>query len=424
MSRWAAGIIVAVCAGVAISATARETAAGAADAAIVPEAATRAVAPAAAADDVIVGRALFRRLWVPAPTRTDAADGLGPLFNARSCAACHLQSGPSLVRKAEDGVDVVNGAVFRIAGPNGRPHPWYGRQIQTHAVPGLAPEGEARLVLVPGSGVRSQIRLTGPEPGPDYRIGVRAAPALAGRGGLDSIDERAVTARAAPDVQARLGLSGRARLVKSADGVERLGRFGWKAAQADLQSQVAEAFAVDLGLSSPLRPFPYGDCTPAQTDCWAKPNGESPAFDNREVSAAMIRMVAAYVSSLPPQAKPDAAGAALLTSTGCAACHVPALPGRDGLPVEAFTDLLLHDMGRELDDGVDEPGARSAEWRTAPLIDLASRGGRRRYLHDGRAGSIEEAIRSHGGEAAAARDAFAASSASARQQLLQYLESR
>ena len=92
-----------------------------------------------------------------------------------------------------------------------------------------------------------------------------------------------------------------------------------------------------------------------------------------------------------------------------------------------YTDLLLHDMGPELDDGYTEGIALTSEWRTPPLwgVGLAEtfQGGEAFYLHDGRARSLREAIRLHGGEGAASRAAFEALSAEEQEQLLAFLRS-
>jgi CxxC motif-containing protein (DUF1111 family) len=203
-----------------------------------------------------------------------------------------------------------------------------------------------------------------------------------------------------------------------------LGRYGWKASLPALNAQVADAFAMDLGLSSLLRPAAHGDCTERESDCLAAPTGESARFAGHELSMEMIELVAAYLRTLPPPARPanDAQGGDLFHTTGCAACHMPDLPLADGSVAAAYTDLLLHDMGRGLDDGVGEPGVASAEWRTAPLIAMAAGSGRR-YLHDGRAASIDAAIRAHGGEAAAARAAYVALDDNERRALIEFVES-
>jgi CxxC motif-containing protein (DUF1111 family) len=133
--------------------------------------------------------------------------------------------------------------------------------------------------------------------------------------------------------------------------------------------------------------------------------------------------VAAFVRSLDarPADSAQQADRALFAATGCASCHVPEMPGADGGPVRAYTDLLLHDMGEGLDDGMGEPGVASSEWRTAPLAALAPRKDRR-YLHDGRAATLDAAIRAHGGEAAAAQTRYADLDASDRRALLAFLE--
>jgi CxxC motif-containing protein (DUF1111 family) len=92
-----------------------------------------------------------------------------------------------------------------------------------------------------------------------------------------------------------------------------------------------------------------------------------------------------------------------------------------------YTDLLLHDMGPELDDGYTEGVALTSEWRTAPLwgvgLAAASQGGRMHLLHDGRAGGFREAIELHGGEASASRAAFRALAPGEQDQLFRFLES-
>jgi CxxC motif-containing protein (DUF1111 family) len=128
------------------------------------------------------------------------------------------------------------------------------------------------------------------------------------------------------------------------------------------------------------------------------------------------------------------AGRQLFTQINCSACHksslqtgyssINALSNKTIFP---FTDLLLHDMGPALDDGYTEGSALTAEWKTPPLWGLGlsknSQGGQYFLLHDGRAGSIEEAILLHGGEAQNSRDQFQQLTAGEKQQLIKFLES-
>ncbi|MFO1153782.1 MAG: di-heme oxidoredictase family protein [Rhodospirillales bacterium] len=389
----------------------------------------RASAPAQAAElELAMGKALFERAWVPAPTSTAAADGLGPLFSGRACTACHSGGGPARVSLAAGGR--AQGIVVRFGDAAGRPDPRYGLQLQEHANPGLNPEG--RLLLA-GEAIRGvvpqppiRLALNGPPPQAGIRVGLRAAPSLAGRGDLERIDASAALALADPDDRDGDGVSGRPRFIDApGGGPRRLGRFGWKAAAPDLRTQVATAFALDMGLSSTDVPLPYGDCTVAAADCLAAPTGIRPGDKGQELDEQIISLVTRFVArQTTPRASPDAEGVRLLRASGCSACHVPSLPSGSGEPIDAFTDLLLHDLGGDLDDGVGEPGVASAEWRTSPLLDLGSRNGTRRYLHDGRAASIATAISLHGGEAASSRTRFAALSPADRRRLLQFLEGR
>jgi CxxC motif-containing protein (DUF1111 family) len=204
-----------------------------------------------------------------------------------------------------------------------------------------------------------------------------------------------------------------------------IGRYGWKAEQPSLAHQIAHAFAFDLGLSSPLFPLPHGDCTAAEPDCLGAPTGQSARFDNEEISTRIVDLVAGYVYRLEP--KPSASdndGGSLLSDLGCGSCHVPSLPTKGSTGVALYSDLLLHDMGPALDDGVGAPGVQSSEWRTAPLSGLAwSRGTTRRYLHDGRAPNLDAAIRAHGGEAAPAQSRYLALTPEDRARLIAFLES-
>jgi CxxC motif-containing protein (DUF1111 family) len=364
--------------------------------------------------DAAAGKALFDRQWVPAPASTNSADGLGPLFTARSCAACHRGGDGSYVVRGEDGLADIQGVVVRFGREDGTTDPTYGLELQTHAVPGLDPEGSAHFL--PGL----SYTLKGPPLAEGIKVGVRLAPSLFGRAAFDDVPDDEILKRADHDDRDGDGISGRAN--RTAHGI---GRYGWKAAQVTLRDQIAHAFAFDIGLSSPRYPLPYGDCTDLQKECLAAANGESPGFDGREVSGAMLDLVAAYLRTVPARPKAaDAEAAALFEATGCARCHVPTLRTRDGRQIPAFTDLLLHDMGAELNDGVGEPGVRPSEWRTAPLIagHTQPEGAKvRRYLHDGSAQTVAEAVAKHGGEAARSRDLFASLKPEDRKRLVEYV---
>ena len=374
--------------------------------------------------DAVLGKALFERDWIAAPASTDSADGLGPLFSARSCAGCHV--GETLGARftaAGDGRLAGRGLVVRFGDSSGRPDPTYGHLMQNRAIDGLAAEGRVVLFAPPSpeAPYGATVSFARGPLGPTTRMSFRAAPPLAGRAGLDAVDADAVLALADPEDRDGDGVSGRARMVVE-DGGEALGRYGWKAANVSLADQIADAFAAEIGLSSALRPHPHGDCTERQSDCLGAASGASAANGGHELPPEAVGLVAAFLREVePPPATSDARGNAVFAGLGCAVCHAPSLPDSAGGPVAAYTDLLLHDMGRGLDDGVGEPGVDSAEWRTAPLLALGGGPGRR-YLHDGRAGSVEAAIRAHGGEGEAARRAFQGAAPAERQALLDFLE--
>ncbi|MEP9352017.1 di-heme oxidoredictase family protein [Xanthobacter sp. KR7-65] len=409
-------------------------------AAVAPIAAPLAARGAETLDrlDLAIGRALFKRPWVPAPASTRGDDGLGPLFDARSCTTCHPRDGRAPAR-LENGT-AERGFVLMIGRPDGSGDPVYGRRFQIDAVPGIPGEGVIAVTDTPLGDGRTA-RTAHPEAlgygplDPASGLSLRVAPDLRGRGALAAVPDAAILAVERAQAQGKDGVSGRARRITGADGRVVLGRFGWKASQPDLARQSAEAFFLDLGLSNPHHPEPWGDCTPAQAACRTAPHGtanrtEGTADDALEIGAPLLDRVVAYVASLPvpePQTLPAVdrkRGAALFATAGCAACHVPALPTAGGGLARMYTDLLLHDMGPDLGDTMPEPGAGVSEWRTAPLAGLADAlAAETGLLHDGRARTVEEAVAFHGGEAESAARRFGALSATDKSLLVRYLSS-
>jgi CxxC motif-containing protein (DUF1111 family) len=211
-----------------------------------------------------------------------------------------------------------------------------------------------------------------------------------------------------------------------------IGRFGKKAGAINLLHQIVTAYKQDMGVTSD---FDTEELFNPQEGAFTGDAAPDP-----EVSAEVVRNVVFYIQTLkaPPrrgQNNPDVqAGDALFEQINCSGCHTPTLQtGPSDVAtlhmktIRPYTDLLLHDMGSELDDGYTEGTAQTAEWRTAPLwgIGLAedSQGGQAFYLHDGRARTLEEAIELHGGESAASRDAFRNLSSTEQQQLITFLRS-
>jgi len=388
-----------------------------------------------------VGNSFFRDNWVIAPASAAGRDGLGPLFNANSCSACHQDDGRGRPPLAAGEVGVGAVAFVSPRDADGAPHPVYGAQIQDQGIPGV--EREAALVLEErvergnypdGAGfelARIVPRFERPAYGPlgDLRISLRMGPQLVGGGLLEGVDDASILALADPEDRDGDGISGRAHIVSDAE--PRVGRFGWKASKATLEAQVMAALHGDMGITSPAHPSESQ--TPAQSI--VAPSGGDPEADAQKVArlAHYCRVLA--VPAQRGAGSPEVErGRALFVEAGCARCHAPTLRTGGRSPVEllrgvefhAYTDLLLHDMGEGLADDRRDGDASGREWRTPPLwgiglIDTVN--GHTRLLHDGRARSIEEAVLWHGGEARRSRDAFVAMPARERAALLAFLRS-
>jgi CxxC motif-containing protein (DUF1111 family) len=417
--------------------------------------------------DFKLGNALFRKLWVSAPASTKTSDGLGPLFNARSCQGCHVKDGRGRPPEGNWPADDAVSMFLRLSIPpqsdadrallaghraNVIPEPTYGGQLQSFALPGFAIEGRMHITYedVPvtlGDGAVVLLRkpsysVTDPGYGPlhpDVMLSPRVAPPMIGLGLLEAVDEADILALADPDDRDVDGISGRANRVWSlAQGEARLGRFGWKAGNPTIAQQSAEAFAGDIGIGSSLVPRPAGDCTAQQTACLAAPDGAPNTSPGIEIADNLLALVTFYAQNLavPPRRKADDAevlsGRDIFHSIGCASCHHPSHrtseaaghPHLAGQTIWPYTDLLLHDMGEGLADGRPEGLADGREWRTAPLWGIGLTeivSGHTYLMHDGRARNLTEAILWHGGEAQSARDGFAALSKEEREALIAFV---
>ena len=397
-----------------------------------------------------LGNALFKKIWVPAPSSTQASDGLGPLFNARACNACHKRDGRG---EATVGNLSSPSLLLRLASADGTPDPVYGRQLQPMGVTGLPGEGhvttrlETKTVALRGETgtlTRTVFQVENLSDGPlspEIRLSPRLTPPMIGLGLLEAIPETAIAALADPEDLDGDGVSGRAAQVTDlASGQPALGRFGWKATRATLKDQVADAMNHDIGLSSPLFAAPAGDCTERQTACRALPSGEQARLGGFEAPQPVLDLVTFYAAHLavPPRRNAETEevrrGETLFADLGCTSCHHPDFVTAADFPdkplafrkISPYSDLLLHDMGEELADGQAAGDASGREWRTPPLWGIGlteTVTGSTHYLHDGRARTLTEAILWHGGEAERARAAFADAAPAERQALIAFLES-
>ncbi|MBX7100304.1 MAG: c-type cytochrome [Myxococcaceae bacterium] len=323
------------------------------------------------------GRALFDR-------DVALSKGLGPAFNADSCRGCH--SAPVLGGAGPDDVDVIRqGTLEAGVGFVASAH---GTIAHRHQRGGARPE---------------------PAEGADL-FERRQTPPLFGLGLIDGIPESAIVAREDPTDADGDGVRGRARRLR--DG--RVGRFGWKAQVASLAEFTVDALSNELGLTVSRE-------VQARTSALVGFTADDDGVADPELSAQDVDDLVAFLAALAPlpQADPPAAGQAAFATLGCATCHVPRLPGRDGTPVLLHSDLLLHDVA-PADARLVPDGEVDRAFRTPPLWGV---GASAPYLHDGRAPDLSQAVLLHDGEALRSRKAFEAAPTDTREALLAYLRS-
>src|SRR5437016_1875283 len=380
-------------------------------------------------------------------------NGLGPRFNLDSCTGCHSQpavggTSPALnpqvaVATAFNARNVVPSFVT----PDGPV-----REARFVRKPDGAPDGGVHNLFVvsgrnDGTADASGCLLTQPNFALQQALGnviLRIPTPVFGAGLIEQIPDSAITANQAANALAKraYGISGRPNR-NGNDG--RISRFGWKAQNQSLLLFAGEAYNVEVGITNELfqqeRAYGPGCQFAAQPNDTTATGADTPveAASNVEQFAFFMRFLAPPARS---PAKPGGAasisrGRQVFAAIGCALCHTPTLhtPANTAVgalasqPVHLFSDLLLHQMGPGLADGVSQGAARPDEFRTAPLWGL---GQRIFFLHDGRTSDLLEAIRLHSSignrvygpsEANVVVDVFSTSSEADKQDLLNFLRS-
>ena len=389
---------------------------------------------AVSARTMAAGQALFDHEWTERDPLT-GGDGLGPVYNARSCVDCHRQGAPGGGGPIEKNV-----TVYGLATPDTHGIP---RAGVVHAS-AVKPEFQETLNLVHPALPREPsipLAILTDRARPrslEFVVTQRNTPALFGDGLIDAISEETIIAhqREHSDAARLVGLNGardpkvRGRVSRLADG--RIGRFGWKLEFATLNDFVKAACANELGLSNPGR---------AQAKPLGKLAYQSSGTDLTEDQCTLMTDFVRGLATprmLVPADPADAAkarrGRELFTKIGCADCHSESLGPAAGI----YSDMLLHDMGIELESSTGYYGAiipppnvppdqgappdppTPGEWRTAPLWGVADSAP---YLHDGRAESLEKAIELHGGEAGDMAVRFANQPPADREAILTFLQS-
>lgn len=386
-------------------------------------------------------------------------DGLGPLYNEQSCAACHTadtpEGGPSqstahsatyiakrspksrfaknTVVEARERVELADVDFLVTAGG-----PVLLKKSITEQFP-------TELQLPPDCKITP---VTRPPSAAEF-TSVRTAPSLYGIGLLEAVAEADLTWRAGVQQKTKLPVKGKASMpLTEISGLATTGKFGKKAQESTLFSMCARELGLHMGVSNPCFPHSW---SPTGTDNLPECiKAATPADPN--ATAKLLTQIVYYITLLAPPrpvAEADISpavdhGARVFHKLGCVECHVPELrtPEKvyvvdpDGPPlnftesklpgnktvyektsepqyleirsleqqaVPAYTDLLLHNMGRELADGIPQDSANGGQWRTAPLWGCRDK---KSFLHDGRANTLDAAITAHGGEAESCTKAY------------------
>jgi CxxC motif-containing protein (DUF1111 family) len=333
-------------------------------------------------------------------------NGLGPLFVASSCGTCHAGDGKghpftTLIRFGQS--DSTGNHFLDRGGP----------QLQNRAIPNYQPE------QIPAGAAFSKF----------------TPPANTGLGYIEAVPDATILSSADPSDADGDGISGRPNwisippycVLRSAtieNNGKYVGRFGKKAAVYDLHQQTVNAYNQDMGVNTTYEH--YSTYSGLEVD--------------PEISNGTALDVIFYLKTLKAPIQRDQddgdvqGGKHVFVNIGCAKCHTPqlqtgpssisALTNKTFFP---YTDLLLHDMGPGLNDGYTEGSAMPAEWRTTPLWGLGlsknSQGGQYYLMHDGRAGSIDEAILLHGGESQQIKLSYQQLSEDDKAKLIKFLES-
>lgn len=312
--------------------------------------------------------------------------GLGPRFNGDSCRACH--SIPTIGGAGPRDVNVMR---HGIVGDDG-----------TFTAPDM------------GTIIHKESIITVTRAEPQSGVNVfehRQTPHNFGLGLIDAISEDTIRSHADPDDADGDGVSGRVSI--TAGG--RVGRLGWKAQVPSVAEFVRDAFGAELGVTV----GPQSGLTFGQTE-------DDDEADDPELTVEQAEDLAFFLAMLAPPPRQASAGdervlfgEAVFSDIGCAKCHIPTLPSAEG-PVPLFSDLLLHEILPAGASGIEDGSAGMREFRTAPLWGLSQTAP---YFHSGEADTIDEAIRLHDGEGAAARQAYEVLPPADREALLAFLGS-
>ena len=402
------------------------------------------------------------------PVFTAHANQLGTRFNEVRCLGCHTLNGRSPA--AAIGTPLTKFAVLTAAASTNAaitPDATYGFNVQQQsrtagaADYGVSIQSYTKTVRTLAGGETVELQkpvyaFKGPVPA---QLSVRQAPQVVGMGLIEALDETTILALADPQDANGDGIRGVPNWsINPETGQRHLGRYGWKAGKATVRQQAAGAFLQDMGVTTPA--FKTVSCQRTAVDC--KASTATPSLSDLELDRvssylqllgvpAQRKYASGYTDGTitPPEHNITdtmrtaiARGSLLFAQAGCTGCHTAELKTGANHPfqelrnqtIHPYTDVLLHDMGPELADTMTEGQASPSMWRTQPLWGLGSLkyvqketgfadAQTVRYLHDGRARTLVEAIGWHGGEGSGSRTKFEALSKADRDAIVVFLES-
>lgn len=316
-------------------------------------------------------------------------EGLGPAFNDVSCATCHLQGavgGGSEVLETRFGRIGDDGLFDGMA-------EFGGSLIQKNGI-GVAGDCEYLAEIVPPDATIVTDRRTTP---------------LFGLGLVDATPDSVFYGIAAEESRHPDGITGTVAVVPNiTTGQNAVGKFGWKGQNPTIFQFSGDAYLNEMGVTSPQ--FPDENCPSGNCDSLSC--NPLPGMNDDGTGVAAFADFMTFLAPPPrgPITASVAAGELVFRGIGCVGCHrsvirtgASAVGPLNKVYYHPFSDFLLHDMGA-LGDGITQNNATGKLMRTAPLWGLRKV---TRYLHDGRATTLEAAIVAHDGQAKKARDRFA-----------------
>jgi len=355
------------------------------------------------------GKDVFVRRFKP-------SEGLGPLYNATSCESCH--STPAIGGSAPLYRNFYL-AMWEDAGRQVPLPPFVSAVVSAY---GAGPT----FTLAAGRNV-----IPSDVNGSPVVVAQRNALPIFGVGLFEFVTNDTIFSMADPDDLDGDGISGRYNTDNGA-----VGRLGVKSQSNNIEAFTRAPLRNQMGITN--NPFLGSAGTvslgmPQVTTDPDRPLTDQDGIPDPEISTDDLGDLIAFtrfLAPVEPLAFDEAAtrGEATFDAIGCTKCHVPELPTSRFGTIRPYTDLLIHDMGPDLADGLGlglpqfsslSPGGTHSEFRTQPLwgVSLSAP-----FLHDGRAETLREAIELHAGEAQAIRDAFVALAAADQDDVIAFLE--